>query len=480
MKKNVILFLCDQLRSDCLGCYGNPYVKTPHIDSLAEAGVRYERCYTVNPLCMPSRNSIVTGMYPRNHGLWANGVLAQDEGNSLAWYLSRQGYQTANVGKMHFQPTGDPEGTQSEEAKVHWSRNPAHQIRENYWGYEYIRATVGHSIVTGNYREWFLEKGGNDAMFSVAYTGEHTGGMQMPKELHCSSYVGEMAVEYLKEKRNREQPFFLTVSFPDPHFPFTPPGELVKERAVQMPVGGPEDLEGRHISYRQHFMGSWDRDGVGEARTPEGVSASLTAERIARTYEMIELADENVGRVLKAVKEEGLWDDTVIVFLSDHGELLGDHGLWFKGPFLYEGVIRVPLLIRDGGGRTGAGVSRELVSVIDLFPTICDLAGVEIPFYVDGISLLDPERKRETCLVEYRNGYGKADFTVYAAVTQRYKWIRYDDGFQELTDLEKDPGERWQEAENPAYAQTVREMADAMLSEILQTSCSRFPQICGN
>lgn len=478
LKKNIVLILCDQLRKDCISSYGNPYIRTPHIDALANEGVRYEKCYVTNPLCMASRVSIFSGMYPRNHGLWANGVLAKDEGMTLPHHLISYGYQTANIGKMHFEPTGDQTGELSTEAKVHWNKDAWHQIKPSYWGFEHIKSTIGHSIVTGNYREWFLEKGGVDEMFQVDYDGEHTGGMHMPAELHCSNYVGEMARDYILSQRDKDKPFFLTVSFPDPHFPFTPPKERIEERPVKMPIGDVSDLENRNIRYRQHYDGSWDRDGVGEAKTPEGISKALTKKRIAYSYDMIELVDENIGKVIEAIKEEGLYEETIFVFISDHGELMGDHGLWFKGPFLYEGVINVPFIIVDHEKR--GKVENRLVQTIDMMPTVCDLVGVPTPHYVDGISLKDETKVRKNCLVEYRNGYGKEDFSVYAMVNEKYKLIHYDNGEYELTDLGKDPEERCNVARAEAYSEIAWNMTSAMLNEIMRTSTNRFIQICGN
>lgn len=473
--KNVVLILCDQLRKDCLSCYGNTYVHTPNIDNLAQRGIRYERGYTANPLCMPSRNSIFTGMYPRNHGLWSNGVLVKDEGLSIAHYLKRYGYQTANIGKIHVQPTQDKTGRLSEEARVLWNENVKHELPFDYWGFEYIKCTIGHSIVTGNYKQWFLEHGGTDEMFEVQYTGEHTGGMCMPKELHCSAYIGEKAIEYIKEKREKEKPFFLAVSFPDPHFPFTPPQEMIKEREVKMPTGNREDLKERHLRYYQHFTGSWDRDGVGEARTPNGIENALIKERIARTYDMIELIDENIGKIINAIQEQKLDEDTIILFLSDHGELLGDHELWLKGPFLYEGLINIPLILVNHKEKNK--VEHRLVSSIDIMPTICELLDIPIPHYVDGQSFLRQE-ERSKCLVEYRNGYGKEDFTVYALIEKDYKLIRWDDGSCELSNFKLDAGER--ENRSRAESEIALKMNQDMLSMLMQTSSNRFEQICGN
>lgn len=477
--KNILLILADQLRSDTLCCYGNNGIRTPHIDALAADGIRYDRCYTANPLCMPSRHSLFSGMYPHNHGVYTNGVMARDEGKTLPRWLRYAGWQTANIGKMHLEPTLDAGGKYSEEAKVHWMADPSHQIPPGYRGFDYIRSTIGHSVVTGNYREWFLSHGGTEEMFQVDYTGPHTGGMHMLAALHCSSYIGEAAERYLRIDREKEKPFFLTVSFPDPHFPFTPPRELVRDRDVTPPAGGPEDLEGRHQRYREFWEGSWTPEGNGQA-SGSAVDGNLTKERIARTYEMTELMDRAVGRIVTALKEEGLYEETAIFFLSDHGELLGDHGLWFKGPFLYEGLIRVPLLCVDHVhcGKT----SGRLVSLVDIAPAVCDLLGISPMPWADGRNFLPGSPRRESCLVEYRNGYRSRgrDFTVYAHVTEKDKLIRWDDGFCEFTDFNEDPDERTNLAGNADFLETSGKREAELLSALMKNVTNRFEQICPN
>lgn len=477
--KNIVFIMADQLRKDTPGCYGNGCIRTPNIDALAADGIRYDRCYTANPLCMPSRHSVFSGMYPHNHGVFTNGVMAKDEGKTLMHYLMQKGWQTANIGKMHFEPTLDAEGKSSREAKVHWAADPAHQIPAGYWGFSYIRASIGHSIVTGNYREWFLAHGGKDEMFQVSYTGPHTGGMRMSAELHCSAYIGEAAEQYLRRERKKDQPFFLTVSFPDPHFPFTPPEELVHDRQVNMPVGGPEDLEGRHSRYRQYREGVWAPEGEKEASGREA-DEKLTKERIARTYEMTELMDRAVGRIITALKEEGLYEETAVFFFSDHGELLGDHGLWFKGPFLYEGLINVPLICVDHAHR---GITSErLVSLVDIAPAVCEMLGIDPMPWADGQSFLPGKERRESCLVEYRNGYRSLgrDFSLCAHVTESDKLIRYEDGFCEYTDFETDPEEKKNLAHNPDRREIVEKRERELLSALLCAGTNRWEQICPN
>lgn len=475
MRKNVVFILCDQLRKDCISSYGNTFVHTPHIDQLTQAGTVYERCYVTNPICMPSRLSIFSGMYPRNHGLFSNGVLVPDEGMTLPHHLQEYGYETVNIGKMHFEPTEDLEGHFSQEARVHWKRNPHHQMKDNYWGFQRSDVIIGHSVTTGNYRSWFLENGGTDRMFDVDYDGVATGPMAMPAHLHCSTYIGETATTYIRHQRKKDKPFFLTVSFPDPHFPFTPPAECVKEREVKWPVGTKEDLQDRPIRYRQHYEGRWSRKGIGQVTTPQGISEDLTHKRIAYTYDMVELIDENVGKIIEAIKEEDLFEDTIFVFVADHGELLGDHGLWLKGPFLYEGLINVPLILVDHQAKEIR--SDQLISTVDIVPTLCDLLDVPHPYYIDGISLKNSEKKRDHCLIEYRTGTIGSDFAVYGLIDERYKLIRDEEGHCELTDLVQDPHEHTNLAQDEAHAGCLRHLNEKLLDELIKSGTKRYKQI---
>lgn len=172
-----------------------------------------------------------------------------------------------------------------------------------------------------------------------------------------------------------------------PHHPFTScfdDYEAYRGADYRQPVGGAEDLESRPSHYRAFYRGEWTRQGTRKATTPDGIAKEVEAARIRHTYAMVERIDKNVGKVLDAVKEKNLEGNTVILFASDHGELLGDHGLWKKGPFFYEGLINVPLLVKGPGIRPGR--TEALCSSVDIAPTVCELSGISVPDYMDGVS----------------------------------------------------------------------------------------------
>lgn len=468
-RPNFLVVLCDQLRKDSLGCYGNPVCRTPNLDRLAESGTRFTRNYVANQICMPNRLSIFTGQNIRNHGLWTNGLLLEERRTLPAW-LAGHGYRTANIGKIHFTPYGGSGG--NAESYDAWESGRVNAAWTGpYWGFEHVELTLAH------YGEWFRGRGGTDEMLErhAVEAGGDSGVRSIPPELHDANFVAERSIEYLRNAQQAEAPFFLVASFPDPHHPFDPPEEVAQgydPAEVVMPAGGAEDLATRPEHYLQHFRGAWGRSGLHKARHPEGVAEVVTRERIAHTYAMVDLIDRGFGRIVDFLKESALADNTVVIFTSDHGELLGDHGLWYKGPFYYEGLISTPLLLAGPG--VGAGrVSGELFSALDIAPTVCDLAGVpQLPF-VDGISqrphLEDPGcRVRDACLVEYRNGHGSKDVSSKCLVREDLKYVRYQTGEEELTDLAGDP----QEGRNLAAEADRREQRDAMRAELIDAVLS--------
>lgn len=479
-RKNVVLILADQFRKDCIGAYGNPCVCTPNLDRLAEKSIRFTNSYVANPICSPNRMSMFSGMFPSNHGVYTNGLLKEDDGRTIMHELNRQGYQTASIGKIHFNPYSMESEGKSFESVGTWDG----PLREDgytggYFGFDYVELTIGHTLPKAHYYKWFREHGGTDDMFDVVPCGpvyspdELCGVRKMPSRLSSSSFVGVRSVNYLRNIRNKENPFFLSVSFPDPHHPFTScydDYERWKFRPVKAATGEPADLETRPEHFMQQFHGGWSRKGSGCFRHESGIPETVARERVRHTYAMIETIDRNVGLVLKELEQQNLMEDTIIILASDHGELLGDHGLWLKGPFLYQGLINTPLLLYVPG--RDARSSDALVSSVDIAPTILELLGFGVPDYMDGVSQLphindETVHVRNTCMIEYRNGYD-CDVNVNALVGEGYKYVIYETGEREYTDLKADPEEKRNVAEEGAYAKAVSEAERRLLLERLK------------
>lgn len=478
--------MCDQLRKDSLGCYGNPYASTPNLDRLAQRSLCFTRNYVVNPICMPNRLSLFTGMYPHNHGIWTNGLLIPESKDTLMSHLSQHGYQTASIGKIHFEPGGCPAAAGSRESDEWWETDPkADDFHGPFWGFDYIELADGHHGPSGHMRRWFREKGGTDEMYhTISHPQDSgTGYDPVPEEFHSSAFVGERMCHYLTCIRDPKKPFFAIASFPDPHLPFISPKtalERWKGKPLKEPYGCSDDLNCRPERYRQMLNGEWSRSGLKKAKHSGGISKELSQARLENTYAMVEMIDTQVGRILDTLHEQGLEKDTIIVFTSDHGELLGDYGLWTKGPFFFEGLISTPLLLSIPGRQPGT--FDALFSAVDLAPTLCGLLDLPVPYYCDGMNLsrtiLDKKIvHRDACLVEYRNGYGSCDCSHKVLITQRYKYVHSQNGDRELTDLEEDP----QEKRNLLHEDPQNPLGDHMmkllLEELLSTESKRPKQL---
>jgi arylsulfatase len=493
MKKNILIIICDQLRKDSLGCYGNTKVRTPHIDSLAAGGVLFNRMYVNNPICMPNRLSLFTGQNIRSHGLWTNGLLLSQERPTLGDFLAKADYQTANVGKIHFEPYGAEADSGSREAAAWWDSitKPQKPLWSGpYWGFQYSEFTLGHTQNRAHYGRWFQERGGTNDMMKQQWEQEDPllkGSTKIPMDFHDSIFVGERAAHYIKEIRDKSRPFMLSASFPDPHHPWNAPEEALTGYTLDdaiLPLGTNDDLSTRPIHYEQMYRGAWHRSGSHEPETPDGTDRTEEKRRIVHTYAMVNLIDRGIGKILNALKDEGILEETLILFTSDHGELLGDHGLWTKGPFFFEGLISVPLIACGFSPEQEGGLTTDvLCSTIDLAPTISDALGLSKLPFANGLSQLPVLRResksvRENCLIEYRNGYGEEDVSSKVLITERYKYVKYETGEEELTDLKEDPRERTNLSESKEHRAILENLRIKLLEEILATEARGPEQLC--
>ena len=217
-------------------------------------------------------------------------------------------------------------------------------------------------------------------------------------------------------------------------------------------------------------------DSSGEEYKPSVLSAHERDQRIRNTYAMVDLIDKGVGKILDALKETGALEDTVIIFTADHGELMGDHGLWLKGPFFYDGLVNVPLMMH--APENNASVTEALASSVDIYPTCCELLGVPTPRSCDGMSqapALRGEKVRKECLFEYRNGYFENDVYNLGYVDEKYKFIQYQNGDVEMTDRINDPEENVNIVYNGANPELLAEYRNKMLNMVLNTA-SKFPE----
>jgi arylsulfatase len=492
---NFLFITTDQHRADGLGCYGNPVVRTSHLDRLAAEGVRLTRAYVNNPLCMPSRATLLTGRYPRSHRVWCNGVALPPAETPFPTLLAAEGYRTACIGKMHFTPYGAEARPGYYDAQKTWEQCDLGDWTGPYAGFQYVQLTIGHcSPTAGHYGAW-LGRCFPEAQRSYAQDrrlGEmpasgapETWVSTLPVEAHHSTWIADRTLECLD--RAGDQPFFVWVSFPDPHHPFRPPApyaRLYDEAGVPMPLRRRGELDDKPPLFRQYYDGLTGgpsrHEGAG-MDNPGGLSEAQLRDIIRFTYGMITLVDDNVGRILDGLQALGLSENTIVCFASDHGELLGDHGLICKGPFHYEGLLRVPMIWRWPGRFPPGCVTDALTGLVDFAPTVLDLGSVPIPDDIQGRSLArllrgDTEEHRDGVLTEFQSSY-RPWLNLKTWRTPDWK-ITYYAGqpYGELYDLRQDPGEFVNLYDSPEHRGIRTALLERLLEELVLTE-SRTPPV---
>lgn len=437
---NVLWVCTDQQRFDTLAITGNPHLRTPHLDQLACGGVTFTHAFCQSPICTPSRASFLTGMYPSSvHGCMNGNVQWSGAAPLISQLLANRGYHTGLVGKLHLSGAAnriEPRPADDGYAWFEWSHHP-----QDDW-------PQGHA-----YADW-LRASGLDPRI-VAQTPE-----ELPPQFHQTTWCVDRAIEFITRA---ERPWFLSVNLYDPHPPFDPPRSY-RERydAARLPPP----------AFRESDLAAQARLAAVDFQTKAARPETFAANELkAAYYAMIEQIDDHIGRLLAALDRTSQRSNTLVIFMSDHGEMLGDHGLRWKGCRFYEGLVRVPLIMSwPGRFRTDLRCP-ALVELIDLAPTLLELAGTAVPERMQGRSLVPlltgagatagPHRDQVRC--EYYHALNPARLPAspgrvrahgYGTMlrTERYKLCVYhgiDHG--ELFDLQDDPNEHLNRWDDPAY-----------------------------
>jgi arylsulfatase A-like enzyme len=405
---NVLLILTDQHRADHVGFAGNTEVRTPNLDALAAESVVFERTYVANPICMPNRASLFTGVMPSSHGTRYNGIPLDWSANTFARVLRKAGYRTGYFGKCHLQTMGSspirmaqwqqelppddgrhdphpPEVYEWENRERH--RNGWVDVPPDFYGFDHARFIVDHAdFCSGHYYQWLLAQGIDPEAIqgpgvAQRYPGEHTQLWRtaVPVELYPSTYVANEAIDFLSAAG--DEPFFAVCSFSDPHHPFTPPGEYFDAfdpNALSLPASF-WDRHEQSMPQFQHMVAH-------RGEIPGGVLGFSPTETqfrdmLAKVYGMLALVDDCVGRLVSAVGR-----DTIVVFTSDHGDAFGDHGLMLKHGIHYDANTHVALTIRAPGKAPAR--TRSFASTLDIAPTLLELTGCRRYFGMQGESLV--------------------------------------------------------------------------------------------
>lgn len=422
-RPNILWYCTDQQRFDTIRALGNPYVRTPTVDALVAEGVAFTHAYCQSPICTPSRSSFLTGLYPaRLHNTRNGNDVFPSFPPLITRLIADSGYECGLIGKFHLQSSGHRTEPRLDDGYTFWKFS--HAPRDDW--------PAGH-----DYADWVRERGGDlDAL--------RAGEDRVPSELHQTTWASERTMEFIR--RSHEQPWLLSVNIYDPHPPFIPPREYADQfDPEQMP--GPYFRDSDLDQQRRLAM----VDFQGEACRPEQMEARLQQ---ARYYAMISQIDDQFARILRTLDETGQRDNTVVIFTSDHGEALGDHGLIQKGCRFYEGLVRVPLIL-SWPGHFAAGLrSQGLVELLDLTATIVELAGLPQPEYMQGRSLVnilsgkaEPDRFRDFVRCEYFDALdpeftgGTGTFATMYRDARHKLSVYHGHGIGELYDLEADPWE---------------------------------------
>ena len=508
-RPNFLFIITDQHRADYLGCYGHPVLKTPHIDGIARRGARFNRFYVANPICMPNRSTLMTGRMPSLHGVRHNGIELSQSANTFVDLLRASGYRTALVGKSHLQNMeGRPPGLQrpaprdghaepplpefaeamkpradgryGQELPAAWKDKPGYRMDPPFYGFGHVDLCTSHGDqVGGQYHHWLRARRpdadrlvGETNALPHDYVAPQAWRTAVPEELYPTSYIEQKTVEWLDANAGGGDPFFLMCSFPDPHHPFTPPGKywgMYRPEDMKLPASFRRaNTVEPHIAWLHEQLGAGT--AVRGTPAPYAVTEREALESIGLTSGMIAMIDHAVGRILAKLTAMGRADDTVVVFTSDHGDFLGDHGLMLKGPIHLQGLIRVPFIWADPAARPR--VSDALAGTLDIANSILDRAGIAPYNGIQGQSLLPVVRgaadaAHDAMLVEEdgQRLYMGFDGPIRCRtlVTKRWRTTIYHEvEWGELYDLADDPGELTNLWSDPNHAAVRGELMERM------------------
>jgi arylsulfatase len=447
-KPNILFLMTDQHRADCLGCAGNKVIRTPHLDSIAADGVLFPNAYTSTPSCTPARTGILTGLSPWHHGMLGYGRVAGRYPFELSWALRDAGYYLFGIGKMHWYPQKLPRGY--------------HGLLVDESG------RVETPGFVSDYRLWFKEQAPdlNPDATGIGWNDYRAKAYALPERLHPTVWTGDRAVEFI-EKYDRAEPFMLKVSFARPHSPYDPPQRFLDMyRAEDMPAPVIGDWAARYAPHNDPPNPSQWHGDLGVRQAQESRRAY---------YGSVTFIDEQIGRILAALKRRGLYDNTLIIFFADHGDMLGDHHLWRK-TYAYESSANIPMILRwprsmGLDARRGKKLPQP-TELRDVLPTFLDAAEAPIPGHLDGKSLLNLVRGntkdwRPWIDLEHSMCYDQDHWTALTDGRFKYIYFAYD-GREQLFDMAEDPGELHNLAEVPAQGTLLEQWRRRLVDHLAE------------
>lgn len=463
---NILFIITDGQRADHLSCYGNPDLRTPNLDQLASEGIRFTNTYCTNPFCMPNRSSIFTGKYPSIHGVRCNGINLNPEIPTFIQTLHDIGYYTYAAGKIHLNWMGSPYSRKSKSAEMiipslFEGKKEKASMPQPYYGFDEVDLTLGHGdAVAGHYLDWVKKKAPNyfELIKSrVLKLSEHIySDSPISENLHPTNYIVNRTLAFLKrfsEGSFYNKSFFLFCSFPDPHHPVCLPNPfniMYDTEKIKLPTTLNDIDTLRNHSVLKNYLDIYRMNWLRVTNEEE------VRKFLAYTYGSIAMIDSGIGKILEALNSFGLEKNTIVIFTSDHGDLMGDHGLLFQGPAHYQGYIKVPLIWKVPGMTNPGTITDSLASSVDIPKTILNLLNIKSKIHPPGIQGYDlspimknPQTKlRDHCIIEededsQRDSYKLPALRVRTMVTEDNRITVYQ-GYEntgDLFDLKNDPHE---------------------------------------
>ena len=463
-----ILFItADEQRFDALSCTGNNNTKTPNLDQIASEGINYQRAYVNNVTCMPSRATMVTGQYPATHGVFSNGVPLPINAPSFSSHLQNNGFKTALIGKSHLEPVmGSSEDFWEVRAGGENNFGP-------YRGFDHVMiSSHGKGVARNHYQVWmeenspeefeyYLNQQGSDGKLNTKGGGQ-TEAIQVHEnkisyDNYHTNWLADRTIDWLSDQ-DQDDDWFLWLSFGDPHHPYQPPSSQLNRvnwKNIDLPkayIESEEEIIKILGNRPSHWLDFYKGISYPCGEAPNSfISSEMSSDQVCEinsmVYIMNEIIDDAVGRVKDYLVKRGWDEDTHIIYTSDHGSLQGDYGLMFKGPFHVDSLMRVPLIWRPTKTIENKNININVpVSLVDLAPTFCKCASIEIPSWMQGTPLPNNiSDYRDFVIVEWEQEHLGNTIQIQTIVTKNYicsqykKTNRYPNGEGELYNYNNDP-----------------------------------------
>lgn len=494
MQKNVLIIHTDQQRYDSMGCSGNPYAVTPNLDRLAAEGTFFSRHITANPVCMPSRASLMTGLYPPGHGVYTNGVPLNRkdyaspiainhkifvEPITMADMFADSGYDTASFGKLHLTPTMSGKDAPFHESRARYESGELDSWHGPYYGFRYVDITEGHGegpCRAAHYSTWLKKTYPETYQKVVDHAGLKKRPLESRKDLYpspvpfeqsCTAWLANRFNDYITSERYKQKPFFTFIGFPDPHHSFTPSYDIL-EKFINTNVKSAADPAALGIKNNPILK-----------NMPNKIESETHRQLVRRyTNAMVNQIDIAVGRIINTLKNNELWENTIIIFTSDHGDFLGDHGLLLKEQAASDTLLHVPFILRTPDSELPSETDIPM-SNCDVMPTLAALTGIKQPENLHGKNICEALKQKDEHFALSFCADGQPENINYTIYNRhlRFTWYPHS-GYQELFDHSNDPGESQNLANSQEYQDCITKFMASIKVSLAECYNPIMQRIC--